>query len=378
MNFPGSFRQAGTVLRLNNGSGDSLRSGHASGSDRLLSSSLGRRLLSGRASDDSPFRIALVIASKVSLITLASVLGAIRAANDVLRTESYVYECFSLDGCCVEISPGVSLSTSMVSRLNHAELLLLLGDIVPSADKTRKLSSVVRRLSRHGTPIGGVGAGSLIIAEAGLVTGGSCSVPWELAEAFREMHPTIRVNRQLYTLSDVVLTCAGRIAAFDMMLEIFRHHHGAAFVASVADACIYSEVRAGDSSQRLNLHERLGLSSAIVIRAVEKMEANLERPLSLPSLAAGIGGSQRRLERQFRRHLGTTPRGFYLRLRLEAAQRLVQRSQRPIFEVALATGFVSVSHFAKVYRTHFGRTPRQDRASLPQVLEDQASKAPYR
>ena len=48
-------------------------------------------------------------------------------------------------------------------------------------------------------------------------------------------------------------------------------------------------------------------------------------------------------------------------LRLERARSLLLQTSMSAMEVALACGFVSASHFAKTYREHFGRTPKEDR-----------------
>ena len=71
--------------------------------------------------------------------------------------------------------------------------------------------------------------------------------------------------------------------------------------------------------------------------------------------------SQRQLERLCKRYLGATPAQYYVRLRLERARRMLRQTDMSVAEVAIACGFVSLSHFAKVYRRHYGLSPREDR-----------------
>jgi len=78
-------------------------------------------------------------------------------------------------------------------------------------------------------------------------------------------------------------------------------------------------------------------------------------------LTRRTGVSQRQLERLCKRYLGATPAQYYVQLRLERARRMLRQTDMSVAEVAIACGFVSLSHFAKVYRRHYGLSPREDR-----------------
>ena len=111
----------------------------------------------------------------------------------------------------------------------------------------------------------------------------------------------------------------------------------------------------------MDLRSRLGISNPKLLTAVGLMEVNLETPLNAGELAASVDLSTRQLERLFQIYLKEPPTRYYLRLRLERARFLLRQSSLPVLDVALATGFVSASHFSKCYRETFGRTPTQER-----------------
>ena len=69
--------------------------------------------------------------------------------------------------------------------------------------------------------------------------------------------------------------------------------------------------------------------------------------------------STRQLERLFLKYLHCTPSRYYLEMRLNRARALLQQTCMSVTNVALATGFVSASHFSKSYRLHFGHAPRE-------------------
>jgi transcriptional regulator GlxA family with amidase domain len=66
------------------------------------------------------------------------------------------------------------------------------------------------------------------------------------------------------------------------------------------------------------------------------------------------------LERLFADHLGTTIAKRYAEIRLKRARTLLQQSTLSVAEVAVACGFVSTSHFSRVYKARFGVRPRQE------------------
>ena len=90
------------------------------------------------------------------------------------------------------------------------------------------------------------------------------------------------------------------------------------------------------------------------------MEDSIETPASRRrSPTAGI--SLRQLERLFRPISARGSPGITF-LRLERARQLLRETTLPVLDVALATGFVSASHFSRSYRARFGFSPRTERA----------------
>jgi transcriptional regulator GlxA family with amidase domain len=87
----------------------------------------------------------------------------------------------------------------------------------------------------------------------------------------------------------------------------------------------------------------------------------LEEPLSCAELAKQAGLSTRQLERLFRKYIRNAPTRYYLGLRLNRARFLLHQTSLPVLSIALASGFVSASHFSKCYRELFKLTPSQER-----------------
>jgi AraC-like DNA-binding protein len=67
--------------------------------------------------------------------------------------------------------------------------------------------------------------------------------------------------------------------------------------------------------------------------------------------------SVRNFERVFTREVGTTPSQYVLRVRVEAAQRMLERSNGDLKHVASATGFGAVDVMRRAFVRLLGLTP---------------------
>jgi transcriptional regulator GlxA family with amidase domain len=99
-------------------------------------------------------------------------------------------------------------------------------------------------------------------------------------------------------------------------------------------------------------------------KAIELMRDHLDDPISPGGIAREVGLSARQLERLFGKYLNTSPKKYYMEMRLERARHLLLQTEMSVIEVAMACGFESAGHFSRVYRTTFGVTPKGQRGRL--------------
>lgn len=82
---------------------------------------------------------------------------------------------------------------------------------------------------------------------------------------------------------------------------------------------------------------------------------------SLDAIAAAAGVSEVQLRRGFARHFGIPPSRYLLHVRLDAARRLLETTERSVIEIARTVGFDSQSYFTRRYKERFGHTPARNR-----------------
>jgi AraC-like DNA-binding protein len=106
-----------------------------------------------------------------------------------------------------------------------------------------------------------------------------------------------------------------------------------------------------------------GREAKRVVEAIRFVESEAVRPLQLRDLAAIAGMSKYHFLRVFRRLTGVTPHQYLISIRLRRAALALASSRRPVIAIALDSGFGDLSTFNKSFRTAFGLTPTQYRAS---------------
>ena len=97
------------------------------------------------------------------------------------------------------------------------------------------------------------------------------------------------------------------------------------------------------------------------VEIAKLMEQHTEDLLSIDSIATMTNVSRRQLERLFESDMGASPSAIYMKIRMAAALNMVVRTNKPLIEIALETGFESLSHFTRRFRAAFGDTPSQIR-----------------
>lgn len=315
------------------------------------------------ARGEEPAVVGFLMIPGFSLMSYACAAEPFRAANRLSGAQLYRWIHLTPSGRPVAASNGVAIvpDAKLTDRTDFDMLFVCAGGD-PSQFDDKTTFAWLRRQASRGIILGGVSGGPFVLARAGLLTGYRCTIHWEHLDAFVEVFPRIDVRRTLYEIDRGRLTCSGGTAALDMMHALIKEQKGVLLANAVSEWYLQTTIRSGDGPQRMALGQRLDIHSERVLAVVGAMERNLEEPLARAKLAAAADVSVRQLERLFRAHVGRTVGDFYRDLRLQRSRSLIHETSLPVLEVAVASGFVSASHFSRAYKTRFGSSPRADRA----------------
>lgn len=312
--------------------------------------------------------VELLLLPRFSMMAFASVVEPLRAANQLSDTTLYRWRTYSLDGGPVPASNAVQLTPDdALANAGHGRTFFVCAGLGAERFRSEHLTRRLRELSRRGVALGGVCTGTIALARAGLLEGYRCTLHWENVEGFAEEFPDLHITATLFEFDRERYTCSGGTAPLDMMINWISQDHGDDLAVRVAELLLHHPVRHPHDSQRMPIHERMGINHPKLLAAIAHMEAYVESPVSLCAVAEAVKLSPRQLERLFRQRLGQKPSRYYLELRLHRARLLLLQTSMSVIQVAVASGFSSASHFARCYREFFHKSPKAERTEKERI-----------
>lgn len=325
----------------------------------------GASFLKGRR-DGGPDRVTVLLLPDFSMIAFTALVEPLRLANYISGRTLYEWHLVTIDGLPVAASNGVRVQPdSAAGAVDRPDTVAVIGGIGGQFYRNEAVFARLRRWAALGSHVGALCTGSFALARAGLLTGRRCTVHWECLESFTDAFPDIDCRTALFEIDRDRFSCAGGSAATDMVLSEIAVRHGFTLATAVGDQLMHDHIRAPEQPHRMPIERRIGVTHPKLVQAIQAMERFCEELLDRDDIASRIGVSPRQLERLFRRYLNTSPARYYLKLRLDRAQRLLGTSSLPVSEVAIACGFTSLSHFSKCYREAFGHSPCEVRGRRP-------------
>ncbi|APG89951.1 HTH-type transcriptional regulator GlxA [Sinorhizobium americanum] len=320
--------------------------------------------------DKGVLRVGFILARSFTLSAFSLFVDALRLGSDV-EDKSGRVNCdwevlgstrnFVMSSCGIQVAPTAPLRPPtefsyiavVGGRLNVAEPL------------DRETTDYLHRAARAGVPIIGVCTGSFVLAESGVLDGHSACVSWLHHNEFRGRFPAIEVtSNRIFVEDRNIITCAGGSSVADLATYLIRKHVGEDAERNALEIMQITRRREASEMQPRNPLGPVPVQDKRISLALMVMEQHLEDLIGIDDVANVLGISRRQLERLFQNELGATPISVYLKLRLDAAMRLVASTEKPLIEIALETGFENVSHFIRKFRKAFSITPAAARKQL--------------
>lgn len=307
---------------------------------------------------DQPLDVTLLILPGSSIMSVACTLDPMRAANRIARQEVFRWTIETLDGQAAMLSCGLPLAANgQFDKSSKGDVLIVVAGFDAELLTEQRDFANISHSARNHRFVGGVEAGGWLLARSGLLYELSATTHWEDLEDFANANPNIDVKPDRYVIDGRVFTTGGASPTFDLMLHLIRQRRGVGFAMEVASLFIYDEAHMPTDAQSLVSLGHLTTMEPRVARAIRVMEDHIEDPIGIEELADRIGLSVRMLEKLFTEMLQTPPGKYYRNLRLQIARRLTLETKLSVQEIAVRTGFNSISAFSRAYKSNFGHSP---------------------
>ena len=232
--------------------------------------------------------------------------------------------------------------------------------IIPggAGSRTAQVQSAICPWLRQVRPairrIASVCTGAFILAESGLLNGLPATTHWAFVEALSAGYPDIQVQaNELFVDNGHIATSAGITSGIDLSLKLIENDLGSDIASQVARYLVVHFRRAGDQAQYSVPLQFQRQSDTRFSSLTGWVLQNLQRDLSISSLADYCGMSERNFYRRFIEQTGETPARYIDALRLDYARQLLVDKAWPIDKVAQACGYQSSDAFRRAFVRKF-------------------------
>jgi transcriptional regulator GlxA family with amidase domain len=235
----------------------------------------------------------------------------------------------------------------------------------------RKITGGVRR-------IGSVCTGAMLLARAGLLDGRRATTHWNWCHVLIKRAPRADVDpNPIFIRDENVYTSAGVTAGMDLALALVEEDYGSRLALQVARNLVLYLRRPGGQSQ-FSAALSLQLTDRKPLRELEAWVLdNLNKPLTVPTLADRVAMSPRNFARVFAQEMKTTPAKFVERLRVEAARRRLEESRNSLEAIAGECGFGNVNSMRNVFQRTLKIAPGQYRRHFRSMRHVKRRKAQF-
>jgi transcriptional regulator GlxA family with amidase domain len=311
--------------------------------------------------------VALLVYPGFELLDAAGPASVFGGANELLhrlgKDDFYAIEMVSAEGGLVASNRGISMQTRAFAKLPPSKVntLLIAGGNEVSVDTAMQSPALARWVPRYASSasrFGSVCTGTFVLAALGLLDGKRVSTHWSRAKTLAESFPSVSVDpNTLYVVDGKVWTSAGVTTGIDMALAMVSQDVGADIAGEVAKQLVLYSRRPGYQSQFSPLLSAQVKADDPFAELIGWVQANLHRPLDVPTLAARVGLSERSFYRKFTSATGQSPAHFIERVRLDAARTLLAQ-RLPIKTIAVKVGLAPTARFTAAFTRQFGVSPR--------------------
>jgi transcriptional regulator GlxA family with amidase domain len=311
-------------------------------------------------------RIVVVAVPPIDELDLVGPLQVFHSVNRLAGRAIYTIEVVTTaDHLTVEGEGGV---LTFVARHHFEEVegpsdsVLLVCGLASRSVRDPALSAWLRKKSGEVRRLGAVCVSSFLLAEAGLLDGRRATAHWKFGRELARRYPQVRVEHEpLWVKDGNIYTSAGISASIDLALAWVEEDCGAGLAHEAARELVLFLRRPGGQPQ-LSVSLASQASEMASIRELQIWIADhLSGGLSVEELADRMAMSVRNFERVFTREVGTTPAQYVLQMRVEAARRQLERTDKGLKQVASAAGFGSVDGMRRAFVRLLGITPSRYR-----------------
>jgi transcriptional regulator GlxA family with amidase domain len=251
-----------------------------------------------------------------------------------------------------------------ISSIKKTDLIIIpaVSSTFEETDKTNMYwLDWIKKQYKEGAEIASICSGAFLLAFTGLLDGKHCSTHWALADQFKIKFPNVHLQAdKLITDEHRIYTNGGAYSFLNLLIyliEKFYDRQTAIYCAKIFQVEID---RISQSSFTIFTGQK-SHGDEIIVKAQDFIESRITKKISAEDLASKFAIGRRNFDRRFVKATGNTPLEYAQRVKIEAAKKLFENSNKTISEVMFSVGYSDTKAFREVFRRFTGMAPLEYR-----------------
>lgn len=286
-----------------------------------------------------------------------------------LNVPWYTFEVVSNDPSPLTATGGFTLDVaSDLDLLAKADTIVLPGWKGSDIAVPTEITTAIKAAHQRGCRLISICSGVFVLASTGLLGKKSATTHWRYTDQLARQYPSINVEPDVLYVEadDNIFTSAGSAAGLDLCLHIIRLDHGPEIANAVARRFVLPTHRQGGQAQFIERPAPPAHNNLAPL--LDQLRNRLEKPFTVPDIAAMAKMSPRTLIRHFKKTTGQPPQVWLTAERIKRARDLLETSPANIDTIAMNCGFNTPETFRHHFRKQIGTSPGQYRKAFAQRL----------
>ena len=211
--------------------------------------------------------------------------------------------------------------------------------------------------------------GAFLLAASGLLNNRRATTHVDAADKLAACFPKIKLQQQAVVTQDAnIYTSGGATSGFHLKLALIQKYCGRDLAIRIAKVFSIDMDRENQAYfgcfSPVDTHD-----DELVMRVQHKIKNEFQELKSIEEAIADIPASRRNLVRRFKHATGITPIRYLQKTKIEAAKKLLENTEKGLFEIMLSAGYNDMKNFRQLFKQTTGMTPKAYRDKFAMRFE---------
>ncbi|MEQ6118656.1 helix-turn-helix domain-containing protein [Reichenbachiella sp. MALMAid0571] len=248
----------------------------------------------------------------------------------------------------------------LVTEVEKTDLIFipaLSGDMHTALELNKHFIPWIVQQYKNGAEVASLCIGAFLLASTGLLNGKKCSTHWNSANEFRNMFPEVElVDGSIITEESGIYSSGGANSYWSLLLYLVEKYTDRD-TAILASKYFAVDIDRDSQAAFMMFEGQKNHEDAEILKTQLFIEANFHDKITIAELADKVAIGRRSFERRFKNATNNTVVEYVQRVKIEAAKRSFESSQKNISSVMFDVGYTDTKAFRTVFKKITGLTP---------------------